>query len=501
MSTMGRSSENFSKRCGCLNLAGCDVYLGIDLGTGTLKAAVFGDGGAVVAEAEESYATPFTGSGSVDFDAAMWWTVCKRVLRKVTADHGSRIEAVGLAGQMHGVVLIDEAGRPVRNAVLWPDHRAESQLAVFRRFDGEHGGVLGNPIVPGMAGPILAWMARHEPHSLRAAVGVVQPKDWLRMQLCRSAAFTDPSDASATLLYDVVADDWSVDLCREIGIDAAMLPPIGCSDQSVGVLDAEVAGMLGLREIPVVMGAGDAAAALVGAGVERPGTALINTGTGGQVMTPMATSAVAGGVGPGIHQYRTASQAPQWYAMAAVANGGLALGWVRKMVGYDWDRVYSLAGSVLEHGASDPTFLPFLAGEREPGRDDPVGAAWRGLKLAHDPDALVRSALRGVAFYLGLRARALIELTGVSRAVVSGGSTRHPDWVELLATVLGTDVAIAPDMHLTVRGAARLAARGVGHDFPTPVDGSEVSPRRDVDVTELLRDFDDMISRYFATSA
>lgn len=483
-----------------LELAGHEVYLGIDLGTGTLKAAVFDQDGAVVAAAEESYDTSFSASGVADFDATVWWDVCTRVVRQVTASHGADVQAVGLAGQMHGVVLVDASGRPVRDAVLWPDHRADSVLGTFRRFDEEHGGVLGNPIVPGMAGPILAWMARHEPRSLRAAVRAVQPKDWLRMQLCGTGGVTDPSDASATLLYDVVSDRWSDAACDEVGIDSGLLPPIQPASRVVGHLDEEVAERLGLPRIPVIVGAGDAAAALLGAGIELPGTALINMGTGGQVMTPMQTAAIPGGIGPGIHQYRSASGASGWYAMAAIANGGLALGWVREIVGYDWDRFYHLAASVLERGTSDPMFLPFLAGEREPAHDELVGAAWSGLTLAHDADALVRSALRGVAFYLAARARALLDATGVAKAMVSGGSTRHSAWIELLATVLGIDVVIAPDMHLTVRGAARLAARGIGHDFSTPAGVSVVTPRRNVDVATQLDNFDDAVSRHFATS-
>lgn len=477
------------------------MYLGIDLGTGTLKAAVFDDGGAVVAAAEESYETSFAVSTRAEFDATRWWSACLRVVRQVTGAHGSAVKAIGLAGQMHGVVLVDEEGRALRDAVLWPDHRADSLLSAFHRYDQDQGGVLGNPIVPGMAGPILAWMALHEAQSLRAAVGVVQPKDWLRMQLCRSGAVTDPSDASATLLYDVVSDRWSVGMCRAVGIDPALLPPVLSSSRNLGLLDEEVATALGLPVVPVVVGAGDAAAALMGAGIETPGTALVNTGTGGQIMTPMATPAVAGGVGPGIHQYRTASDRSEWYAMAAVANGGLALGWVKDTIGYDWDRLYGLAGSVLEHTSSDPVFLPFLVGEREPARGDHVGAAWRGLTLSHDADALARSALRGVAFYLARRARDLMDVTGVSRATISGGSTRHSAWIELLATLLGVDVVIAPDMHLTVRGAARLAARGVGHDVPTPAGAAPIAPRRDVDTAELLGSFDEAVSQHFATSA
>lgn len=474
------------------------MYLGIDLGTAALKAAIYDAEGSLVEAAEESYTAP---ASTADFDPEVWWDVCQRVVRRVTASHGPTVAAVGVVGQMHGVVPVDDQGRPVRDAVLWPDHRADSVLEDFARFDDQHVGVLGNPLVPGMAGPILTWLTRNEPDSLKDAHRVVQPKDWLRMQLCDAEALTDPSDASATLLYDVRRDDWSADICEAVGVDRDLLPGIYPSSSVAGSLDPAVSERLNLGDIPVVVGSGDAAAALLGAGIEEPGVALINIGTGGQVMTPMDSPVAGRLVGPGIHQYRSASKATPWYSMAAVANAGLALGWVREIVGYDWDQIYDTAGAVLDSHAVDPVFLPFLAGEREPSHDALKGAAWNGLTLAHDREALVRSALRGVAFYLGSRAKALMDITGVSAAIMSGGAARHVQWVELLATILDLDITVSTDKHLSVRGAARLAARGVGHDLPAPLAGEKVSPRLDADIDGQLEAFDETVTRYFQTSA
>ncbi len=476
------------------------MYLGIDLGTGSLKAAIFDDDGSLVEAAEEAYGGPRSLGGHADFDPAIWWEVCRRVVQKLTASHRSSVTAIGIAGQMHGAVLVDGRGRPVRDAVLWPDHRAVDMLADFARFDDEHPGVLANPLVPGMAGPILAWLARHEPDSMRDTALVVQPKDWLRMRLCGFQAVTDPSDASATLLFDVSRNEWSDAVCEAVGVDRGKLPRIEPSDSVVGWLAPSVAESLNLAIVPVVTGCGDAAAALLGAGIEDPGTALVNTGTGGQVMTPMVRPADGPQAGPGIHQYRSAAPGTPWYAMAAVANAGLALRWVRHIVGYEWDQVYDAAASVLDLDPADPVFLPFLVTEREPSRDVPRGAAWSGLTLAHDREALVRSALRGVAFYLGLRARALFGLADVSKAVMSGGAARRTEWVELMATILGVDLTVAADAHLTVRGAARLAARGLGRDFPEPPAGLKVEALRDVDVEAQLSAFDDAVTEYFAMS-
>ncbi len=476
------------------------MYLGIDMGTGTLKAALFDPEGGLVAAAEEAYGVPASTAAGADFDPALWWEVCQRVVRRVTHPRRGRVEAIGVAGQMHGVVLVDAHGRPVREAVLWPDHRAVSVLDEFGRFETRHPDVLGNPIVPGMAGPILAWLVHNEPARMREAASVLQPKDWLRMQLCGVKGVTDPSDASATLLYDIAADSWSETMAAAIGVEPALLPEIRRSTDVVGRLEPAAAEQLGLRaDVSVVVGAGDAPAALVGAGIEAPGIALVNVGTGGQVMTPISTPA-NGQLGPGLHQYRSASPQAGWYAMAAVANVGLALGWVRSIVGVGWDEVYAAAGAALDSPAGDPVFFPFLSAERTPSHDGPAGGSWTGLTLRHDRAALVRSALRGVALYLGLRARSLFDLTNVSSAVMSGGSVRHAEWVETMATVLGMGVDVAEDSHFTVRGAARLAARGVGGDLPDPTIQRTVEPRPGVDAAARLGEFERTIERHFSTS-
>lgn len=476
------------------------MYLGIDLGTGTLKAAIIDSDGRLMAAAEESYEAPVTAAGEADFDPTVWWDVCSRVVRRVTASQGASVQAVGVAGQMHGVVLVDGNGQPVRPAVLWPDHRAPAELARFASFDEENPGVLGNPLVPGMAGPIVGWLAHHEPESLQRATSVVQPKDWLRMQLCGPDTITDPSDASATLLYDVGADDWSAAMCESIGLPRQLLPSVEPSSQIAGRVDTRVGALLGLGPVPVAVGAGDAAAALLGASVEHPGTALINIGTGGQVMTPIRAPSSEQSLGPGLHQYRSASDATAWYGMAAIANAGLALDWVRHIVGYDWDDVYAAAALALDTAPDGPTFLPFLVGERAPSHDVIRGAVWSGLALAHDRRALMASAVRGVALYLGLRASELLRVADVSTAVISGGSARHASWVELIATVLGIDVIVADDMHLTVRGAARLAARAIGADLPDLPVGRTVSPRHDIDMTDHIRAFEAATRRHFITS-
>ncbi len=466
------------------------MFLGIDVGTGSLKAAMVRPDGSVAATAEASYAAPSQSGGRADFDPNIWWEAVRSVVRDVTSRAGSSAEAIAVTAQMHGVVLVDERGRPVRDAILWPDFRADDVLDSFTAFHLRHPGVLGNPIVPGMAGPILAWLALHEPDALTRASHAVQPKDWIRMRLCGGAATTDPSDASGTLLYDITTDDWSEALCAAVGVPRDLLAPIHASHSVIGSLEESAARELGLEPgIPVALGAGDAPSALLGAGVEEPGTMLINTGTGAQIMTPVTAPTISDAPSAGLQQFRSASDATRWYAMAAVVNGGLAIDWVRRLTGYEWDRVYALAADVMDAPyEEDPVFLPFLSREREPQRSA-TGGAWAHLGLGTDHDALVRSAVRGVALYIGLRTHALMERTDVDSIIIAGGASRHRSWVELVATILGSPVTVASDPHLTVRGAAILAARAVGRNLPVSGAGTHVEPRTGCNVEGWLGAF------------
>ncbi|MEN8239101.1 MAG: FGGY family carbohydrate kinase, partial [Actinomycetota bacterium] len=409
---------------------------------------------------------------------------------RVTARVGMAVQAIGVAGQMHGLVLVDSSGMPVRDAVLWPDQRAVGVLDVFTGFDAGRPGELGNPIAAGMAGPILLWLSRNEPESLGAGTVAVQPKDWLRMQLCDGGALTDPSDASATLLYDVLADGWSDELRKELGLRRDLLPRIVPSDQVAGFLRKDLADELNLpADIPVVVGAGDAPAALLGAGIEEPGRMLINAGTAAQALTPLPSPTIPPADLLGVHQYRSATDMTPWYAMASMVNAGLALSWVRRIVGFEWEQVYRLGDQALNRD-DDPLFLPFLSTERDPWADNSRGGVWSGLNLGHDREALARSAVLGVALYLGLRVRRLMALTQEGSVMMAGGATRHLEWVELMATILGRKVAIAPDSHMTVRGAAQLAARGVGKAIPHPQVAHVVEPRLDDDVEGPMSAFE-----------
>jgi xylulokinase len=326
-----------------------------------------------------------------------------------------------------------------------------------------------------MAGTSLLWLRDHEPEVYASARWALQPKDWLRLRLTGEAA-TEPSDASATLLYDLQADGWAYAVIEALGLRADLLAPLVASDAVAGVLTREAAGSLGLRVgLPVAAGAADTAAAMLGGGLLRPGPVQLTIGTGAQIVTPK-NSPEADPSGR-THLYRAAIPG-QWYSMAAIQNAGLALEWARKTLGVSWDDVYEEAFAAPP-GAGGVVFLPYLSGERTPRFDPAARGAWTGLSLDHTRGHLLRAALEGVAFALreGLEA---LEDAGIAvpELRLAGGGTADEPWRQLLSDVLGRPLRLLPDEIAPVasaRGAAFLAGLASGA-YGAPEDTLAFAP-------------------------
>jgi len=446
------------------------ALLGIDLGTSSVKAVVMDLTGALLAQASADYPVSNPHVGWAETDPELWWSAITTAVRQAAAASDARISGIGLSGQMHGVVPTDASGRPVRPAMLWADARALDQLAVYRDLPAAVAARLANPLTPGMAGPLLAWLAIHERTSYRATRWALQPKDWVRGRL--TGLFdSEPSDASATLLYDIPSDTWDLDVMMALGLDPGMFPPLlPHAGDLAGDLLASAAAALGLHPgIPVAAGAADAAAAALGSGLTEPDQAQLTIGSGAQIVLP-ATAAVLPSAGqPVTHLYRAATE-KGWYEMAAVLNGGLTLNWVRRLLGASWAELYDSAA--VPARADDPIFLPHLNGERTPYMDTSLRGSWTGLDPRHDRVSLLRSALEGVAFTI--RA-ALDSLPGVAGRVdhlrLAGGGSIAPAWRQLLADVLGYPLHAVQIPAASGRGAAMLGARAAGYlDEPALLD-------------------------------
>ncbi|TFD79663.1 xylulokinase, partial [Cryobacterium fucosi] len=396
--------------------AGGETLLGIDLGTSSVKVALFDPAGRRLAGARAAYPLDAPRPGWAETNPRAWWAAVCAAVREVTAASERNVGAIGLSGQMHGLVLVDGRGDPVRPAITWADTRAAGLRSEWARLAPAVLGRLGNPFSPGMAGVLLGWLARHEPERLRAASVALQPKDYLRLRLTGLAA-TEHTDASATLLYDLTTRAWLTDLAVDLRIDPALLPRINEAAEIAGPLTTDAAADLGLRAgIPVAHGLADTAAAMLGSGLVTPGTVQLTLGTGGQFVTPVAAPAPA--AERGIHSYAAESG---WYEMAAILGGGLALDWVRRLLGYEWPEFYDLAARPIGPGA--PLFLPHLVGERTPYLRPDLRGAWVGLDLGHDRSDLARAALEGVALALRTAHAALGGRPAGDLWLAGGGTT------------------------------------------------------------------------------
>ena len=442
------------------------MFLGADLGTSSLKLVALDGGGAVVAEAEAGYDHDRPRPDRAEIDVAVWRRAFDTALAElVPALRGTSLRSLGLSGQMHGAVLVDSTGHALHPALLWPDSRARAELARWRRLKRDDRAELANPLVAGMTGPMVAWLAAHEPAVVERAAKVLLPKDALRASLVPDGPLvTDRSDASGTLLWDVRSDAWSGAAARAAGIPFDLLPGVRPSAEMAGT------ALLHGGEVPVAVGGADTPLALLAAGTDRG--LQVNLGSGVQVLRPGWTPAPADD--PPVHGYADTDDG--WYAMSALRNGGSAWAWVCQVLGLSWPELFEAAASVPDAGGA--VFRPFLTGERGgvAGPDDRAG--WDGLGAATTRAHLARSAVEGVVRAVAAACALLDAPDDAVPVILTGGGARSALVQQLLADELGR-----PVRHLRLRsasavGAALLAARAVKADVvPDRGIGPLVEPR------------------------
>ncbi|WP_104190973.1 FGGY family carbohydrate kinase [Cryobacterium sp. Y82] len=436
-------------------MADTECVLGLDLGTSGLKGTLLRYDGRVVATASAEYEFDSPHSGWAQIDAAKWELAARSVvgqLRQLAPD--AQIEAVGIDGQMHGVLLVDERGEAIAPALLWPDTRAMAEVETWRTLAPHLKSALANPLGTGMAGPLLLWAAGHWPDQYRSAHRFLSPKDWLRTRLIPEVLVTDASDASATLLWDVVNNGWHRELAAELGIRASLFPEIRPSSSVAGRLDAATAASWSLPAgIPVSVGCGDVAATLTAINTGSATLSII-VGSGVQALvadiTPTATAH------PTFHSFRSATGS--YFGMAAPLNGGLALKRVRDLLAMEWSEIYE--SPYLSIPNDEAVFLPYFAGERIPALTHASNAGWQGMGLSTSREMLAATAVEGMLF--GLR-RAIDQLPGHAGLIqMVGGGSKHHGIRQLAANVLGHPVAGRRIENATALGAALIAGKIAG---------------------------------------
>nr|WP_281381526.1 xylulokinase [Conexibacter arvalis] len=501
--------------------------VGLDVGTSSVKGLAIDPDGTVLARAERAYPVATPRPGWAEQDPELWWAAAEAVLAEVGA---ADADGIGLSGQMHGLVALDRAGRPLRPAILWNDARTGAECDEIERRIGRERlvALTGNRALAGFTAPKLLWMRRHEPELWARIAAIALPKDYVRLRLCGELA-SDVADLSGTLLLDVAARDWSGELLDALEVERAWLPRVlespdvsgmayadaaggggaaagaagaggrGAPGAAAGVAGAAGGGAPGAAEgaargaggrrgraggVPVAAGAGDQAAGALGVGAIGPGDPLsVVLGTSGVVFGGEAAYRYDGA--GRVHAFCHAAPAT-WHTMGVVLSAGGALAWLKRAFGeVPIDRLLAEAAEVPP-GADGVLFAPYLAGERTPHADPDVRGAFLGLSLHHTRGALVRAVLEGVAFAL----RESLLLVDPARrhdvARLSGGGARSPLWREIVAAVLDLPLELCAIPDGAAFGAALLGgvAGGIFADVPSAVAATvraerTVAPRPD----------------------
>ena len=408
------------------------VLFGIDVGTSATKGLAIDPGGSVLATAEAPYPLSTPRPGWSEQDPEDWWRATESVLADLANAAGAPA-GIGLSGQMHGLVALDNDDRVLRPAILWNDQRTQAECDEIENTIGLERliALTGNRALTGFTAPKLLWLRNHEPDSYAHIARIALPKDYVRLRLTGEHA-TDVSDASGMLLLDVANRTWSDEVLQALDIDPAWLP---------NVLESPTPSGVTRDDVPVAAGAGDQAAGALGVGVDRPGPVSVALGTSGVVFA--ALNAFAADPEARVHAFCHAVPGA-WHAMGVMLSAAGSLAWLRDAAAPEtgYDELLAMADA-WPAGTENLIFLPYLAGERTPYADPDARGAFVGLSLRHDRGALTRAVLEGVAFALKDSLDLTTELGGVpALGRVSGGGARSALWTRIIASVL--DLPLEP---------------------------------------------------------
>jgi xylulokinase len=413
------------------------TLVGLDVGTTGVKALAISRSGDVVARVERGYPLSTPKPGWAEQDPEDWWRAAEAALAELPGAPAS----IGLSGQMHGLVALDEQERVLRPAILWNDQRPAQECAEIEERLGLQRLIelTGNRALTGFTAPKLLWIRRHEPEVYARIRHVLLPKDYVRLRLEGRHAI-DAADASGTLLFDVANRRWSEEVCAALDIPTEWLPPV--------------------HESTEVGAAGDQAAGALGVGVAAPGPLSVVLGTSGVVFAAL-------------RDYRPEPQARvhtfchavpgTWHAMGVMLSAAGSLAWLHGALGSPPYDELLRAAAAWPPGTEGLLFQPYLAGERTPHADPDARGAFVGLTLRHDRGALARAVLEGVAY--GLRdCLELLRGVGVEARVgrVSGGGARGELWLEIVASVLGLPLERTAAEEGAAYGAALLGGVAAG---------------------------------------
>lgn len=444
-----------------------NYVLGLDVSTTATKAVLVDEDGQVAATGVGEYEFQMPHPDWSEQEPEVWWVAARTAIQaamSLAGATGDDVVAVGLTGQMHGLVLLDSNHKVLRPAILWNDQRTSAECDEIRQRIGRERliAITGNDAVPGFTAPKILWVRNNEPDLFGQVAQMLLPKDYVRFRLTEVFA-TDKAGAGGTILMDLAGRDWSPEILDALEIEPDLLPPTHEGPIPTGVVTAGAAVATGLSAgTPVVAGAGDQAANAVGTGAVGQGVFALSLGTSGVVFVP--TEQPRFDPEGRLHAFPHAVP-DRWHLMGVMLSAAGSFRWFRDSFapGREYDHLTEAAASIGP-GAEGLTFLPYLTGERTPHPDPLARGAFVGLSLRHSLDHLTRAVLEGVAFGL----KDILDLMTASGAQhpdqirASGGGIRSRIWRQILADVLGAEIAATTTPEGAAYGAAMLAAVSAG---------------------------------------
>jgi xylulokinase len=445
------------------------MFLGLDFGTSSVKALLVDFAQTVLASATVPLSVQRPAPGHSEQDPQAWFQAMLDAVDALARDQPAELSAVqgiGLSGQMHGAVLLDQAGDVLRAAILWNDVRATAECAELERAVPTIRQITGNIAMPGFTAPKLLWVHRHEPSVFAATRSVLLPKAYIRYRLT-GEMIEEMSDASGTLWLDVGARDWSDTILAATSLSRAAMPRLVEGNAVAGTLHPKLAARWRMARPPIVAGgAGDNAAGAVGLSAIRPGDAFVSLGTSGVLFA--VTDRFRPWPQQAVHAFCHALPGV-WHQMGVTLSAAASLSWWSGVTGSNETDLLAELGTPVS--PSPAVFLPYLGGERTPHNDGTLRAAFAGLSHETDRRRLTQAVLEGVAFSLRDCLDALAASgTRIEAADVIGGGSRSRAWIGIIAAVLGIRLhRLADGEQGAAFGAARLARMAVTGEPPEAV--------------------------------
>ena len=474
-----------------------NTYIGVDLGTSAIKLILIDSDGLILNQASEEYPLSFPQPGWSEQEPAKWWETFLSCYQRLTKDFNKQdIKGIAIAGQMHGLVILDKDNKVIRPAILWNDGRTIEETNYLNNVIGKDKLVqyTGNFAFAGFTAPKILWVKKNEPENFKKIKHILLPKDYLTLMLTGKFT-TDFSDASGMLMMSVEKKQWSGEMIDILGISEEVLPELHYSYDPVGYIKEEIASLLGLsNDVLVSAGAGDNAAAAVGVNCVKNNSCIVTLGTSGAIFLSsdkyLCDSELA------LHAFNRVDG--KYHLMGCILSGASCnKWWVKEILGSEYDKEHQYDDNQL--GINKVLFAPYLMGERCPYNDPELRGSFIGLSMDTTREEMSLAVLEGVTFAI----RDCLELmkkkgVHIDKVTLCGGGKRTAIWPKIVANVLNVEVELIKNEEGPALGAAIIAMVTNG-EYKNVIDAADKITIVDKVIkpdTEIVKRYDILYQKY-----